>query len=59
MLTLEQLSAMLKDRRLGFISEATGVHANTLREIRDNPDKANPTWRTMTTLNEYFTAVKK
>jgi N-acetylmuramic acid 6-phosphate (MurNAc-6-P) etherase len=53
MLTLEQIRAKLQDRRLNLISKATGIHANTLREVRDN-SQANPTYKVIKLLNDYF-----
>lgn len=53
MLTLEQIRQQLQDRRLGMIVKATGVHYNTLRDIRDNVD-ANPTYKILEALNNYL-----
>jgi hypothetical protein len=53
MMTLERISEGLKDRRLTIVSEATGVHWNTIRTIRDNP-KANPTYQVMVKLSDYL-----
>ena len=53
MLTLEEIRERLKDRRLLVVSQATGIHANTLREVRDNPS-ANPTYKVFKLLNDYF-----
>jgi len=36
-----------------MIVKATGVHYNTLRDIRDNLD-ANPTYKVIKLLNDYF-----
>jgi hypothetical protein len=54
MLTLEQIRAALRDRRLAKVAEATGLHYNTIREIRDNPD-ANPTYKVIRALSDYLT----
>jgi hypothetical protein len=54
MLTLDDIRERLKDRRLPVVSEATGVHWNTIRAIRDNPD-ANPTYQVMVKLSDYLT----
>jgi hypothetical protein len=35
------------------VAQATGIHANTLREVRDNP-LANPTYKVFKLLNDYF-----
>ena len=53
MLTLEQIRNKLQDRRLGLIVKATGLHYNTLREVRDNSE-ANPTYKVVELLNDYF-----
>jgi hypothetical protein len=58
MLTLDDLRRLLKDRRLPIVAEATGIHANTLREVRDNPD-ANPTYKVLAALNSYFEQAKE
>ena len=54
MLTLEQIRAALRDRRLAKVAEATGLHYNTIREVRDNPD-ANPTYKVIKALSDYLT----
>ena len=53
MLTLQQIRDSLKDRRIGLLAEMTGIHVNTLRDIRDN-ENANPTYKTLQLLNDYF-----
>jgi len=53
MMTLCAIRAALSDRRVDRVAEATGIHYNTIREIRDNP-KANPTWRVLKALNDYL-----
>lgn len=53
MLTLEQIRIGLSDRVISKISAATGVHYNTIRAIKDNPD-ANPTYRVLVALSEYL-----
>lgn len=35
MMTLEEIRKSLQDRRLSIVSKATGLHYNTLRNIRD------------------------
>jgi hypothetical protein len=54
MLTLDEIRERLRDRRLPVVSEATGVHSNTIRVIRDNP-WANPTYQVMLKLSNYLT----
>lgn len=53
MMTLDQLKQALKDRRPTMVAEATNVHFNTIRDIRDNPN-ANPTWKVMKALSDYL-----
>ena len=36
-----------------MIAEATGIHFNTIREIRDN-ENANPTYKVMLKLTDYL-----
>lgn len=58
MMTLESIRQQLADRRISLVSRATGLHYNTIRDIRDNPD-ANPTWRVMVALSEYLDPTDK
>ena len=58
MLTLYEIREGLKDRRLLVVAEATGIHANTLREVRDNP-LANPTYKVFKLLNDYLAEWRK
>lgn len=53
MLTLELIRAQLQDRRLTVISEKTGLHPNTLRDIRNNAD-CNPSHRVLSALSQYI-----
>ena len=53
MRTLEQISEALKDRRTDKVSDATGLHYNTIRNVRDNPH-ANPSWRVLKALDKYL-----
>ncbi len=53
MMKLEDIRELLKDRRVSIIAESTGIHFNTIREIRDN-ENANPTYRVMTKLTDYL-----
>jgi hypothetical protein len=54
MLTLEQIREALRDRRPGLVAEATGLHLNTVRDVRDNP-AANPTYKVLKALSDYLT----
>ena len=53
MMSLEQIRQALVDRMPGKVAEATGLHYNTIREIRDNP-KANPTYKVLKSLSDYL-----
>ncbi len=53
MMTLVQIRALLQDRRLQMVAEATGLHENTIRQIR-NDETANPTYKVMVALSDYF-----
>lgn len=54
MMTLEQIKQALRDRRPGIVAEETGLHVNTVRDVRDNPD-ANPTYKVLKALSDYLT----
>jgi hypothetical protein len=54
MMTLEQIQAALADRRPAMVAEATGLHYNTVRSVRDNP-QANPTYAVLRALSDYLT----
>jgi hypothetical protein len=53
MLTVEQVSKALKDRRMDIVSTATGLHVNTIRAIRDGNVK-DPSFGTMQRLSDYL-----
>ena len=53
MMTLEQIRQALIDRRPGLVAEATGLHLNTVRDVRDNPE-ANPTYKVLKALSDYL-----
>lgn len=53
MMTLPSIRDALKDRRLQVVADATGIHYNTLKNIRDNP-KANPTWEVLRSVSDYL-----
>lgn len=55
MMTLQKIHEALADRQLSKVSSVTGLHYNTLREVRDNPD-CNPTYKVMMALSAYFEA---
>ena len=53
MMTLEQIRQQLKDRSPKKVAKATGLHYNTIRDIRDRED-ANPTFKVLQALSEYL-----
>lgn len=53
MMTIDEIRRQLQDLRPSRVSEATGLHTNSIRDIRDNPE-ANPTYRTMKALSDYL-----
>lgn len=53
MMTIEAIQRALQDRRIDKVARATGLHYNTIRDIRDS-GKANPTLRVMTALSNYL-----
>jgi hypothetical protein len=54
MMTLEQIKMALIDLRPSIVAEETGLHFNTVRDVRDNPD-VNPTYRVLKSLSDYLT----
>lgn len=57
MLTLEEIREALKDRMPRKVAEVTGLHYNTIRQIRDDLG-ANPTHNVMKKLSDYLEGVK-
>jgi hypothetical protein len=57
MMTLEQIRQALSDRMPVKVAEATGLHYNTIRQVRDNPD-ANPTHKVLQALSDYLESRK-
>lgn len=53
MMSIDDIRRQLQDLRPSRVSEATGLHANSIRDIRDNPE-ANPTYRTLKALSDYL-----
>ena len=53
MMTLEQIRKALSDRMPSKVAQATGLHYNTIREVRDNPN-ANPTYKVLLALSNYL-----
>lgn len=53
MLTLSQIKRGLADRSASIVARATGLHYNTVRDVRSNPD-TNPTYKVMLALSDYI-----
>lgn len=53
MLNVDKIQALLRDRRLDIIGDATGLHRNTLSAIRDGKN-TNPSYETVCKLSDYF-----
>jgi len=53
MMTLEQIAEKLQDRRLDIVAQATGIHPNTLRAIRQGR-QTNPTYSVLKALSDYL-----
>lgn len=54
MLTLDKIRQALKDRRPGMVAKATGLHLNTVRDVRDSKS-ANPSYKVLKALSDYLT----
>lgn len=54
MLTLIEIAEKLKDRRLSVVADATGLHYNTIRNIRDQSSHS-PSYETVKALSDYLT----
>lgn len=53
MLNLSQIRDILYDRRIGMVSDRTGVHPSTIASIRDGKN-TNPTYAVMKSLSDYL-----
>lgn len=54
LMTLDQIRDALQDRMPSKVADATGLHYNTIRDVRDNP-QANPSYETVRKLSDYLT----
>lgn len=54
MLSLDEIREKLDGKSTASIVHATGIHYNTIREIRNNKD-ANPTYKVIKLLSDYLT----
>jgi len=52
-MTPEAIRSALKDRRLDMVSKATGLHVNTIRQIRDGKS-TNSRYETIAILTKYL-----
>jgi hypothetical protein len=57
MLTIEQIRAALRDRRIGMVAAATGLHYNTVKSVRDSLT-ANPSYKVLKALSDYLEGKK-
>jgi hypothetical protein len=57
MMTLEQIRFALADRMPMKVAAVTGIHYNTIRKVRDNPD-VNPTHKVLQALSDYLESRK-
>ena len=57
-LPIDDIRALLHDRKLEVVAKATGLHRNTLSLIRSG-EAGNPNARTLKKLSDYLTAVCK
>lgn len=53
MMTLQQIKGALSDRSPMKVAKATGLHYQTIRDVRDNP-LANPTYKVLLALSNYL-----
>jgi len=53
MLELSKIREALMDRNLARVAEKTGIHANTLRNIRSGAN-TNPTLLTLQKISDYL-----
>lgn len=53
MMTVEQVKEALADRRIPLVSEATGLHYNTIKNIRDGIT-TDPGSSTLKKLSDYL-----
>lgn len=53
MMTVNQIRRALADRRLSVVSKATGIHYNTLRDIRDGIT-SDPRHGTVLVISKYL-----
>jgi precorrin-4 methylase len=52
-MTLEEIRAALRDRKISVVARATAIHPNTIRSILKDIE-ANPTHRVIKALSDYL-----
>jgi DNA-binding XRE family transcriptional regulator len=52
MMTLEEVIGALQDRSIPIVADRVGIHANTLRHIKNG--KTVPSYETLKKLSDYF-----
>ncbi|WP_313589194.1 hypothetical protein [Aquidulcibacter sp.] len=52
-MSLEDIRAALRDRKISVVARATAIHPNTIRSILNDPE-ANPTHRVVKALADYL-----
>lgn len=58
MLDLDEIKAALQDRRLDVVSDATGLHRNTIAGIRSGK-VADPSYKAVKALSDYLGGVAR
>jgi len=53
MLTLQEISDRLADRRIPVVAKATGLHYNTIAKVRNGG--GNPSYSVLKALSDYLT----
>jgi hypothetical protein len=53
MMTIDQIRQALQDRKLAVVSDATGLHYNTIYKIKSGTN-TNPSYETMRVLSAYL-----
>lgn len=57
MMTVEEIRESLKDRRIGMVAQVTGLHYNTIKDIRDGVS-VDPKHTTVRLLSGYLEGKK-
>ena len=55
MLTPEEIKERMKDRVVGIVAIATGLHVNTIRKLK-NGTAVEPSFETIQKVSQYFEA---